>query len=108
MKKSKGYCKIICSQLMTILREWNVDVLRLESVGGISGNKCYIRSFLISGYNYVHIINDDMKLIMNREEGENWIIIVPKLVPISVWIVMKIIIWCFIINKYIPRKYIYF
>ena len=72
-EKSKGYCKIICSQLMTILREWNVDVLRLESVGGISGNKCYIRSFLISGYNYVHIINDDMKLIMNREEGENWI-----------------------------------
>jgi len=74
-QENKGNCKLICSYLMSKLREWNIDNLRLESVGGISGNKCYIRSFLLSqnGYNYVYISNDEIKLIMNKKEGEIWI-----------------------------------
>lgn len=77
--KRSGFCKVLCSNFMSYLREINEKSLFIESSGGIPAHRCYISSFLINddGYNYVRITSmryyKDEIFILNKHKGRNWL-----------------------------------
>ncbi len=69
---NKGYCKIICNELMKFLNEWKVDIIYIMNAGGIYGGKCYLHSFLHqkNSFNYIGIGNDHLNITFSNKDDE--------------------------------------
>lgn len=71
--QGKGYCGVICNELMKLCRNKKISCLIMDSIGGIASNRCYLNSFLINGYNYVSMKSRTNKFIMNQQVGKDWL-----------------------------------
>ena len=75
----KGYCRIICGEILKEARRMGSQSIKLASEGGLAGHKCYINSFLLSPNGYDSVSIDDtfyggsIQTVLRKGNASEWL-----------------------------------